>query len=102
MSIKVLITPERPTQIASSRTPSYLPSPTLSRSSRCRPTRWPFFSTTTNAIFGGHWRNCKKLCELAADFVENHSCEIRYAAWKRKWIASNEEEWLVDDRSLVL
>jgi hypothetical protein len=35
--------------------------------------------------------------ELADRLAERHSGEVRYATWKRKWIAWNGEEWLADE-----
>lgn len=34
--------------------------------------------------------------ELADRLAENHSREVRYAVWKRQWIAWDGEEWLPD------
>ena len=40
--------------------------------------------------------------ELADRLAENHNREIRYAAWERKWIAWDGEEWLFDTQNLAL
>ena len=40
--------------------------------------------------------------ELADRLAENHNRRIRYAAWARKWIAWDGEEWLFDEQNLAL
>jgi hypothetical protein len=39
--------------------------------------------------------------ELADRLAGNHSREVRYAAWKRKWIIWNGEEWVFDTLNAV-
>jgi hypothetical protein len=42
--------------------------------------------------------------ELADRLAERHCRQIRYATWKRKWIAWNDEsqEWFLDKQNLAL